>query len=111
MTHEGDQLASYSLWSCGARKSSSPHGSSVMSTSSTLSWTEEEVALAFRVPTASLWLRYVRSCPLILRRMSPGKHTHTHTHTHTRARAHTHGCTHTHTHTHTHAHTHTQART
>ena len=51
-----------------------------MSTSSTLSWTEEEVALAFRVPTASLWLRYVRSCPLILRRMSPKKHTHTHTH-------------------------------
>lgn len=42
-----------------------------MLTSSTRSWTEGEAALAFRVPTASLWLKYVKSCPLILSRMSP----------------------------------------
>lgn len=42
-----------------------------MLTSSTRSWTEGEAALAFSVPTASLWLRYVRSCPLMLSRTSP----------------------------------------
>lgn len=43
-----------------------------MATSSTLSCTEGVAALAFSVPTASLWLRYVRSWPLMLRRTSPG---------------------------------------
>lgn len=42
-----------------------------MLTSSTRSWTVGEAALAFSVPTASLWLRYVRSCPLMLSRTSP----------------------------------------
>lgn len=71
MTHEGDQLASKSLsWVWGS--SSSWSCSSTMLTSSTRSWTEGEAALAFKVPTASLWLRYVKSCPLILSRTSPG---------------------------------------
>lgn len=70
MTHEGDQLASKSLsWVWGS--SSSWSCSSTMLTSSTRSCTEGEAALAFNVPTASLWLRYVKSCPLILSRTSP----------------------------------------
>lgn len=59
MTQDGDQLASKSL-SCVCGSSSSCSWSSML-TSSTLSWTEGEAALAFSVPTASLWLRYVRS--------------------------------------------------
>lgn len=70
MTHDGDQLASKSLsWVWGS--SSSCSCSSTMLTSSTRSCTEGEAALAFKVPTASLWLRYVKSCPLILNRTSP----------------------------------------
>lgn len=70
MTHDGDQLASNSL-SCACGSSSSCSCSSTMLTSSTRSCTEAEAALAFSVPTASLWLRYVRSCPLMLSRTSP----------------------------------------
>lgn len=70
MTHDGDQLASKSL-SCACGSSWSCCSSSML-TSSTLSWTEGEAALAFSVPTASLWLRYVRSWPLMLSRTSPG---------------------------------------
>lgn len=70
MTHEGDQLASKSLsWVWGS--SSSWLCSSSMMTSSTRSWTEGEAALAFSVPTASLWLKYVRSWLLMLSRTSP----------------------------------------
>lgn len=70
MTHEGDQFASKSLsWPWGSNSSWSC--SSTMLTSSTLSCTEGEAALAFNVPTASLWLRYVRSWPLMLSRISP----------------------------------------
>lgn len=72
MTQDGDQLASYSF-SLKVLGCSSVAGvaSSTTWTSSALRATAGDAALAFSIATASLWLKLVKSMPLIFNKMSP----------------------------------------
>lgn len=72
MTHDGDQLASYSFSLMVLNCSSLAWGcSSTICTSRAFRATTEEAALAFSMATASLWLRLVRSMPLMFSSTSP----------------------------------------
>lgn len=72
MTHDGDQLASYSfslkVLSCS---SVAWVASSTIWTSSAFRTTAGDAALAFSIATASLWLKLVKSMPLIFSNISP----------------------------------------
>lgn len=72
MTHDGDQLASYSF-SLKVLGCSSVFwvASSIIWTSSALRATAGDAALAFSIATASLWLKLVKSMPLIFSNTSP----------------------------------------
>ena len=72
MTQDGDQLASYSFsLNVLGGSSAACVASSTTWTSSALRATVGDAALAFSTATASLWLKLVKSMPLILNNTSP----------------------------------------